>query len=58
MYAGAADEGLQALHHEGAAAGRELLLPHRGEARPCPRDGLLPGIKGEGVVGIRRRRRN
>jgi len=28
----AADEGLAAVHHEGVAPGRELLLPHGGEA--------------------------
>ena len=31
--AGAAHEGVAAVHHQGAAAGRKLLLPHGGEAR-------------------------
>ena len=38
----APDEGLQAVHHEGAASGRELLLPHGGQAGPCAGDGFFP----------------
>ena len=46
--AGAADEGVAAVHHEGAAAGRELLVPHGGEARQRPQDGLLPRTPSKG----------
>ena len=36
------EEGHEAVRDEGAEAGRELLLPHGGEAGACPRDGFLP----------------
>ena len=39
---GAAHEGVASVHHQGAAPGRELLLPHGGEARERAQDGLLP----------------
>ncbi len=45
--AGAADEGVAAIHHEGVAAGRELLVPHGGEARQRAQDGLLSGTPSE-----------
>ena len=40
--AGASDERVAAVHNEGASPGRELLLPHGGEARQRIEDGLLP----------------
>ena len=41
--AGAADGGVAAVYHEGAAAGRELFVPDGGEAGERPEDGFLPG---------------
>ena len=38
----AADEGIAPVYHQGAAAGRQLLLPHGGEAGEGAQDGLLP----------------
>ena len=45
---GAADEGVASVHNEAAAPGRELLLPHGGEARERAKDGLLPGTASTG----------
>ena len=46
--AGASDERVAAVHNKGAAPGRELLLPHGGEARQRIEDGLLPGAASAG----------
>ena len=40
--AGASDERVAAIHNEGASPGRELLVPHRGEARQRAENGLFP----------------
>ena len=50
---GAADEGVAPVHHEGAAPGRELLVPHGGEACQRAQDGLLPRTppEGKGISG-------
>ena len=45
--AGAAHEGVEALHHEGPPPGRELLVPHGRETRQCARNGLLSRLAGE-----------
>jgi len=50
--AGASDERVAAVHNEGASPGRELLLPHGGEARQRIEDGLLPGAAPAGKLGI------
>ena len=44
-----ADACVAAVHHESAAAGRQLLVPHGGEARECLEDGLLPGSPSAGT---------
>ena len=46
--AGTAHEGVAAVHHQGAASGRELLLPHGGEARERAQDGLHAGASSAG----------
>ena len=46
--AGATDERVAAVHNESASPGRELLLPHGGEARERTQDGLLPGAPSAG----------
>ena len=46
--AGAADGGVAAVHHEGAAAGRQLFVPDGGETGERPEDGFLPGAKADG----------
>ena len=40
--AGAADGGVAAVYHEGAAAGRKLFVPDGGEACRGAQNGLLP----------------
>ena len=46
--AGAADGGVAAVYHEGAAAGRELFVPDGGETCGGAEDGFLPGTQAEG----------
>ena len=46
--AGAADGGVSAVYHEGAAAGRELFVPDGGETCERPEDGFPPGAKTDG----------
>ena len=46
--AGAADEGVAAVYHKGAALGCELLVPDGGEAGERIEDGFLPGSKATG----------
>ena len=45
--AGAADGGVAAVYHEGAAAGCELFVPDGGETCGGAEDGFLPGAQAE-----------
>ena len=45
---GAAHEGVASVYHQGTPPGRELLLPHGGEARECAQDGLHAGASSTG----------
>lgn len=44
-----ADAGVASVHHQGAAPGRQLLLPHGGEAGERAQDGLLPRPASAGI---------